>query len=63
MVAHVNYSTLSAIEQGYSASSGYYHVVPDADTFYTPDCWIARCAFRFAVPPPQTAKTGLKDYA
>lgn len=58
---HVNYSTLSAIEQGYSASSGYYHVVPDADTFYTPSVAGSRVVdFRFAVPPPQTAKTGLK---
>lgn len=59
--ANVNYAPMFTYNPQYSASSGYYSLGQTEDNFYTPSTAGSRViGFSFAVPPPQTAKTGLK---
>jgi hypothetical protein len=58
---NVNYAMMIAYSPEYSATSGYYNLGQTEDHFYTPSQAGSRVInFRVAIPPPQTAKTGLK---
>lgn len=57
---NVNYAPMIAYGPEYSSTSGYYSLGQTEDHFYTPSEAGSRVInFRLAIPPPQTAKTGL----
>lgn len=56
-----NYTELLIHSPEYSATEGRYHLELTDDNFYTPSVPGSRAIdFFFAIPPPQTTKTGLK---
>ena len=57
---NVNYAPMIAYGPEYSSTAGYYSLGQNEDHFYTPSKAGSRVIdFWFAIPPPQTAKTGL----
>lgn len=57
---NVNYAPMIAYGPEYSSTAGYYSLGQTEDHFYTPSKAGSRVIdFWFAIPPPQTAKTGL----
>jgi hypothetical protein len=58
--SQVNYTELLISSPEYSSTAGFYHPNLTDDNFYKPSVSGSRAIdFEFAIPPPQTAKTGL----